>query len=164
MPAKKEFRRQSTPGLDIRKTGSLRFYVPDGTGYFESKIAVRILTSAEILALSTTPIALIAAPGAGKVIIVDRIVGTSTFVTAAYTGANALEFRYTNASGAKVTADIAAAFINVASGTLTHTVGGLVAELVAVSNAAIVVRVPTADPAAGSGNIKLQIAYREVPV
>jgi hypothetical protein len=116
------------------------------------------LTSAQILALNTTPIALIPAPGAGKYISVDEVVCLLNFNTTQYTGANALEFRYTDGSGVKVTGDIAAALINAAANRADKAIGAAVA--VAVANAAIVAVVPTANPAAGDSTIVVDIKYR----
>lgn len=120
------------------------------------------LTSAQILALYSTPITLVPAPGAGYAVIIERIVGKATYSTAAYTGSNNLEFRYTNGSGAKVATDVEEAFINVASGTLLTSVAGLEAEFAPVANAAVVVCVPSQNPAAGSGVIDLTVMYRLV--
>lgn len=112
------------------------------------------LTSAQIKALHTTPISLVAAQGAGTVIIVDEVLLKMTFATAAYTGANNLEIRYTDGSGAKATADFdKTAFLNIASGSAYQLSKGVVTALIPVANAAIVAAVPTADPAAGSGTI-----------
>lgn len=119
------------------------------------------LTATQVKALFSSPITLITAPGAGKIITVNRIVFASTFATAAYTGSNNLEFRYTGASGAKVTADIAAATLNFASGVQYSTVAGVVTELVPVVNAAVVVCVPTANPAAGDSPVMLYVEYNE---
>lgn len=118
------------------------------------------LTAAQVKALNATPITLIAAPGAGKITIVNRITLASTFGTVAYTGANNLEFRYTGAAGAKVTADIAAATLNFAAGTQYSTVAGVTTELVPVANAIVCVRVPTANPAAGDSIVKLRADYQ----
>src|SRR6185503_6279720 len=60
--------------------------------------------TASVLLLNTTPYTLVAAPGAGKFIAVVEISAKLVFNTVAYTGANALEFRYTDGSGAKVAA------------------------------------------------------------
>jgi hypothetical protein len=117
------------------------------------------LTSAQILALNTTAITLIPAPGSGKVISVDEIIGKITYVSSAYTGANAMEFRYTNASGAKVTGDAAAAWINSSA---TAYVKAIAAAVTPVANAAIVASVPTANPAAGDSTITFDILYRVV--
>lgn len=118
-----------------------------------------ILTAAQVKALFTTPIPLVSAPGAGYVTLVDRITFGATFVSVAYAGANNLEFRYTGAAGAKVTADIAAAVLNFAAGTQYNTVAGVVTALVPVANAAIVVCVPTADPTAGNSPITIGVEY-----
>jgi hypothetical protein len=126
----------------------------------DSDVASVTLTATQVKALFTTPQTLVAAPGVGKIILVDRITFASTFVSAAYTGANALEFRYTDASGAKVTDDIAATTLNFASGTRYATVAGVAAELQAVANAPIVVCVPTANPGAGDSVVKFNVQYR----
>jgi hypothetical protein len=127
------------------------------------QVATVTLTAAQIKALFTTPIALVAAPGAGKVIVVDRIFGESVGVTAAFAGANALEFRYTDGAGLKVSADLPASFINAADATTVFgTVGGIEAALVPTANAAVVVRVPTANPTGSTavGTITLTVVYR----
>lgn len=123
------------------------------------KTIVKSLTSAQIKALNTTPISLIPAPGAGKFLAIVLLTAKNVFGTVAYTGANALEFRFTDGSGTKVTADIANTFINVAAGTQIDTVGGVIADTVMTTNAAVVVRVPTANPGAGDGIITFTIDY-----
>lgn len=118
------------------------------------------LTSAQILALSTTPIQILPAGGTGAYISIDEILvkGPATGSTP-YTGANALEIRYTDGSGVKLTGDAAAALINSASGRVDKVVG---AAGTAVANAAVVAVVPTANPAAGTGTITLDIVYRVI--
>jgi len=118
------------------------------------------LTSAQILALYTTPVEIIAAPGTGYYNDVLSVMAINDYNSVAYTGANALELRYTNASGAKVTGDLAAAFINSASDRADKAVG---VAVTAVSNAAVVAAVPTANPGAGNGTITLDIQYRTLP-
>lgn len=119
-----------------------------------------ILTSAQILALKDTPITIVPA-FLRSFIIVEGITAKNTFNSVAYTGANALEFRYTGAAGAKVTADMAAAFINSAATAYDH-VSGVATELTPVLNAPIVAFVPTANPGTGDGTITLFIKYRLV--
>ncbi len=127
------------------------------------RVAAVSLTSAQIKALNATPIALVAAPGAGKLIIVDEVLLKMSFLTAAYTGSNNLEIRYTDGSGAKATADFdKTAFLNIASGTAYQVSKGVVTALIPVANAAIVAVVPTADPAAGSGTISGFVRYHTV--
>jgi hypothetical protein len=120
------------------------------------------LPTAAVLLLHTTPYTLVAAPGAGKVILVDEITAKLVFNSIAYTGSNALEFRFTDGSGAKVSADLASSFINSASGTNYATVKSVVTALTPVANAAVVVAVPTADPAAGNSAIVFSVKYRVV--
>lgn len=118
------------------------------------------LTSAQILALFTTPITIIDAPGAGKSISVDEVMALAPASgSVAYTGANAVEMRYTNASGAKVTGDLAAAWLNSVTGRVDKAIA---AAVTAVVNAPVVICVPTANPGAGNGTITLDILYRVV--
>lgn len=129
-----------------------------------------VLSSDKIKALNTTPITLVPAVGVGtstvglnSVIIVEGITAKIYFNTTAYTGANALEFRYANASGAKVTADIPNTFINSTSNTYAHA-AGIVTAFTPVPFAPIVVRVPTADPATGDGYMVISTKYRVVTI
>lgn len=119
-----------------------------------------ILTAAQVKALFTTPISLVPAAGAGTIIVVDRVTFGSTFVTPAYGGSNNLEFRYTGAAGAKVTADIGFATLNFPSGTQYSTVAGVTTELIPVANSPIVVDVPVANPTSGNSLVTVVVTYR----
>lgn len=116
------------------------------------------LTSAQILALHATPVTLLPAPGVGQTLVIDEIIWTTTFITAAYTGANNVEIRYTNGSGNKLVNDIPAAVLNIASGTQEYLSRPL--SLSFTSNAPVVAVVPVANPAAGSGTVTMTINYR----
>lgn len=120
------------------------------------------LTSANILAMNATPVSLIAAPGSGKMIIVEDILLKMTTTATAYANGGAVEFRYTNGSGAKVTADIAAAIITAGAGTTYTKVAGIEASMVPVINAAIVITNATAAFITGTGSGVLTIKYRIV--
>jgi hypothetical protein len=117
------------------------------------------LTAAQVKALFTTPQTLIAAPGAGKYLTLDEIFGYVSFGTVAFTGANAVEVRYTNGSGAKVSGDLAAAWLNSSANTA---VKGIAAAVTPVANAGIVVAVPTANPGAGDSTVTFEGTYRIV--
>lgn len=120
------------------------------------------LTAAQIIAMGTTPVSLIAAPGAGLCIIVDNITFKMVTTATAFTGGGAVEFRYTDASGTKVTADVAAAVITAAAGTSFTNVRGIEASLTGTANAAVVIRNATAAFAAGTGTASLVIEYHVV--
>lgn len=114
------------------------------------------LTSAQILALNATPITLIPAYGASTVIIVKRVTAKLNFNSVAYTGANNLETRYTDGSGAKAASDMTAAFINSAASAFYNAPD---AAVLAVANAPIVVTVPTASPAAGNSTMSIEVEF-----
>lgn len=126
------------------------------------KAAQVTLTTAQLLALHTTPVSLIPAQGAGTVIEIVSIHAKLVFNSVAYTGSNALEIRYTNGSGAKASADIASTFINSASGTNYNLSKSTGTSIIPVANAAIVAAVPTADPGAGNSPMVLTILYRVI--
>ena len=131
-------------------------YLSDQDGNQIMSKATVTLTSAQVLALFTTPITLIAAPGAGKFIQIFDITAKMTYKSATYAGANALEIRYTNAAGVKVSADIPTSFINSASS--VNYVGTIAAGVIA-ANVPVVAAVPTANPTTGNSAITLEIFY-----
>lgn len=118
------------------------------------------LSSAQILALNATPVTLVAAPGAGKIIAVDRITLKMVTTATAYANGGALEFRYTDASGAKVTADIAAAVVTAGAGTSYTSVAGVTTSLTNVANAPIVIDNATAPFITGTGTAVVTIQYQ----
>lgn len=116
------------------------------------------LTSSQILALHGTPITLIPAQGANTIIVVTGIAAFLRFNSAAYVGTNNLEFRYTNGSGAKVTADMSSTFLN-SSSNAYDLAPAVSTELTPVANSSIVVSVPTANPTTGNSQITFTIHY-----
>lgn len=122
------------------------------------------LTSAQILALNTTPITLVAAGGAGTYISVDEVVATLNAGTVAYTGANAANITYTNGSGVAATGTLAAAFLNTTASTTGSVKAVAVAVTTPVVNSPIVISVGTANPGAGNGTMSLDISYRIVTI
>ena len=127
-----------------------------------ARTATVTLAASDVLALHSTPFVLVAAPGAGKVVLIDEITVKLVFNSAAYTGTNAMEFRYTDGSGAKVTADMANTFLNSSSGTNYQSVKGVTTALTPVANAPVVLVVPTANPAAGNSPLGIKVKYRIV--
>jgi len=131
----------------------------------ESKIwgidtATVTLTSAQVLALNTTPIELVPAPWAWKYINVLSVVGTVDYNSAAYATNVTLEFRYTNGSWTKVTADIAALIDATADKAVS--VKGVEAATVLTANAPVVVRTATGNPATGNSPVKFHVVYEVI--
>lgn len=155
---------QYIPGAIMQGSDGL-IYVNEGTtaapvfAQNGSGVLKISLTSAQILALHTTPITLIPAV-AGKAIVVDSYVFTMNFFTSAYTGSNAVEYRYTNGSGTKVANDTPSTVLDISSGSQQYSNTGVAAIL--TQNAPVVAVVPTANPAAGAGNATIAISYRLV--
>ena len=146
--------------------GQLIRYDSDGSDWYAfgangvSAVASVVLSSANILAMNGAPVTLIPAPGAGRVIVVEDIDFQIVRTATAYANGGAVEFRYTDGSGAKVSADIAAAVITGAAGTAYAKVLGLEASLVVVPNAPLVVTNATAAFITGTGAGKFRIKYR----
>lgn len=146
---------------------SQEIYTSDGvTGWFggaligNSTTALIPLTSANILAMNATPVTLLGAPGAAKVLIIESIALQMTTTATQYANGGALEFRYTDASGAKVSADIAAAVVTATAGTSYTSVSGVATSLTNVVNSPLVITNATAAFITGTGTGVFNIKYR----
>ncbi len=124
---------------------------------FEEEIT---LTTAEILALFTTPKELVEAPGAGKILQFMGAVGFLDFNSVAYTTRGILTVKHTDGSGAAVSDAVAAA-------TLVQQADDAFVEFAKVSteveitvNTALVLACDTGNPAAGDSPIRMKIFYR----
>lgn len=114
------------------------------------------LTSAQLDTLNATPVSLIAAPGAGKVIIVDKVVGFLDYNSAAYAGSSeVLSIRYTNGSGATICSFQEAGFLEATAD--TYEVPAII-DVLPVANAAIVAAA-NADLTSGNSPIYLRLYY-----
>lgn len=115
------------------------------------------ITSAQILAGFTTPITLVAAPGAGNVIVPIAISVKYKFVTAAYATNTTFEFKL----GAISIANIPA-MISQAADRYATLLNALALALTAgpIENQALTWDVQTGNPAAGGGNLQIQVIYR----
>lgn len=151
----------------LRQQGQSAEFICDGIatwfnftpiqGTFEVQKA---LSAADIIAMRTTPVALVPAPGANNLIIVEDIVFKMVRTATAFTGGGAVEFRYTDGAGAKVTADVSAILVTGAAGTAYSNVAGVTTELTPVANAAIVITNATAAFATGTGTGVVSVKYR----
>lgn len=116
------------------------------------------VSSAEILALNATPKTIIPAPGAGKMILVDKILIAYDYGTAAYTtninlsltGGGLQDYTMTSALGQSN--DYSLMYIvNGNSGTSTL--------LSALANTACTLTVPGGNPLAGDGSLTIYVTY-----
>lgn len=122
------------------------------------------ITPANIVAMYTTPVEVLPAPGAGKVIEVLSAVLIYDFLTAAYTGGGVVTLAY-GSGGATITANIAAANSFAASGdkvyplSVLNAAGGIsmpVNTPVVITNASGVF----VNPGTAAGVGRLHIVYR----
>lgn len=126
------------------------------------------LTSAQILALHTTPVQLIPQPGNRSVIIVNSVTARLVYGTTTYVGANDVEIRATDGSGVQVAEALPATFLNsVSSGYFTG-VGFPSVIYTPVPggsgiNGRIVAAVGTANPTLGNGTLTIVLNYLVVP-
>ncbi len=107
-------------------------------------IVKKTLSATQLKALNSDPITLIAAPGTGKYIQVDDIICALDYSGGALAGDNNLEFRETDGSGTKVSADLSYAFIQGTADAIA-TLRGIEAQTARLLNTAIVAVVPSAD-------------------
>jgi hypothetical protein len=122
------------------------------------------ISSANFLALNSTPKSLVPSPGSGYIVRPEYFLFTMTRTSTAYTSGGALEFRYTNASGAKVAADIAATVVtDGGAGVELNSVGGIVSSITPVANAAITLNSASANFASGTGTAVMRVVYRVIP-
>jgi predicted ATPase len=137
--------------------------VMDKYGDTPLKTAKVTLTATQIKALKTTYQTLIAAPGATKFLMIEKIIAALDYSGAVFTGSNNLEFREENASGTKISADITSAWLNSGADAICET-SGIEAQTTRLLNKAIVVAVPTADPggASATSTLTFTVFYREV--
>lgn len=138
---------------------SATFSTPTGNSNLIRGFVQVALSSAQILALNATPVELVPAQGAGMVISVNRITVKMVTTATAYAAGGALEFRYTNASGTKVTADIAAAVVTAGAGTSYTAVAGVTTSLTELANANIVIDNATQAFTTGTGTAVVSIDY-----
>jgi len=122
------------------------------------QVANVTISSAEVLALETTPIELVAAPGASKVIVVRQVVAKLDYAGTAYAAGAAIKFKYTDDSGAEVTTTggIANTFLQATADDAFVAVG---ADVNATPNAAVVAAVTTTAYTTGTSPLQVRVLY-----
>jgi len=122
-------------------------------------VATVTLGSSQILTLHTTPVILVPAPGLGRCIVVESVFAKLTYAGTPYTVNNNFEFRYTDGSGSKVTADIPFGFSQSNTNAFIYAPG--VSTFISMfANQPVVVYVPTGNLASGNSPITFVIKYR----
>lgn len=144
-------------GLTYDPTNCKNFVMTPITGGWPLTVRVT-LTPAQILALFTTPVQLIAAPWANNYIIVDKIVGALDFNTTAYVSANSLNYSYTNGAWFAIFNHLNS-FLTSAANIVRTAQNEWFAHTV---NAPVVAFVPVANPTLWDSPIILDITYRIV--
>lgn len=136
-----------------------------GSGSVQQTITVTV-PNASVLTLNTVGYPLIAAPGAGNVILVDRLVLEQVAATAAFTGGGVITAAWgTQAAQVAATGSIAATVLTGGSGT-TNQVGFALGVAPANGNSssylnkAVGLYAATADFAAGGGTVIAKVTYR----
>lgn len=118
------------------------------------------ITSAEVLALNTTPKQLIAAPWVWKYIIVDSLTASIDYNSAAYATNTTLQFKYTNWTWDPVVSDMSWLLNTTADKAIRWTWS----TINAIFNAPIVCLVQNWDPTAWNSDVKVNITYRVLSI
>lgn len=121
----------------------------------------KTLSSAEILALGSTPIELVPAPGSGKAILVLESMGRLNFNTTAYTTNLVLSIHCAGADASQEN------IFGLLGGTLTKIASGgagtsTAGETQIIANTGIVAKVNAGNPLAGDSTIDLYVTYRVI--
>lgn len=117
------------------------------------------LTSVQILALSATPVELVPAPGANKILILDEITIEMTRTATAYANGGVVEARYTGLAGALVAASFPASLITGAAGVAYARNQGLATILTPVANANLTLSNATAPFITGTGTARVHVRW-----
>lgn len=123
------------------------------------------ISTAELLALNAVPKQLVAAPGAGKALIMIDAQLMLDYNSAAYDGIAAgedLEVRYTDGSGQLVATIETTGFLDAVADAYRHIYPAAAAAIAPVANAALVLDLAAAEIATGNSPLKVRVRYREI--
>lgn len=123
------------------------------------------VTSAQLLALHTTPVALVPAPGAGNVIQFLGALVTYVYGTTAYTinSSTNLAVQFTDGSGATASSTLATTGVIDQTTNQVRQLSPVATTLTPVANAALVLSLAVASPTLGDGTLSVRTLYRVLP-
>lgn len=138
-----------------------------------TRTVTKFITSAQLLALNATPISVVAAPGSGRFIQVEKWMAYKPAGTA-YAGiaiGEDLVLKYTDGSGAQVASPIETTGFLDSTSELTSWAGtkgsadnATPASALAVANAAVVVQLLTGEITTGDTGVFIKVWYHEYPM
>lgn len=123
------------------------------------------VTTEEVLLLNTTPVELVEAPGAGKALILDEATLLLDYATVKYDGidgAEDLNIRYTDGTGALVATVETTGFLDQEADALRHVKAAAAAAFAPVADAALVLFMSTGNIATGDSPLKVRVRYHVV--
>lgn len=129
------------------------------------KTATVTVSSAELLALNASPKTLIAAPAAGKALILVAAELWLDFATTKYDGIAAgedLTIRYTDGSGALLATIETDPFLAAEADAFRYVEPTTTAAITPVAEAPLVLHLSTGEIATGDSPLKVRITYREL--
>ena len=116
------------------------------------------ISAAQIIGMKDAPVTLVPAV-TGKTIVIDDIVLKMVTTATQFANGTAVEFRYTDAAGAKVTADIAASVIQAGAGTSYTINKSIITSLVGVISSPIIMTNATTAFDTGTGTAVVYVRY-----
>lgn len=124
------------------------------------------VSTGELLALYTTPKQLVAAPGAGNLLVLEFAQLWLDYNTTAYDGIAAgedLSIKYTNGSGVEVAQIEATGFLDGTADETRYIKAASAAAVQPVANAALVLHMLVGNIATGNSPLKVRTFYRVLP-
>lgn len=120
------------------------------------------VTSAQVLQLNSTPVELIAAPGAGKAIFLVSAAASMTFNSIAYSANGTLQIRTDTATAAQMTwGGNGFLFSSVTTASRgTYAINSSTTGTQVISNKALNLSVDTGNPANGNSDISIYLTYQ----
>jgi hypothetical protein len=158
-------------GLLIYNTDNSQFEYYNGSawanmssGLGSTQSVTVAIGSAQILAGNTTPVQLIAAPGAGLAIIPISAVVKYTYITAAYaTNTSQVIYLDTLNGSDNVLILIQTMLAQTANKSAVRSANSAVDENSIIANKALMWAIETGNPTAGSGRLDITVIYTTIP-